>query len=51
LLALPALLMLATRRSVAGEALASLVDAELLPHLLQGRERRQKLPYVLLAVG
>lgn len=51
LLALPVLLMLATRRSVAREALASLVDAELLPHLLQGRERRQKLPYVLLAVG
>ncbi len=51
LLALPALLMLAMRRSVAREALASLVDAELLPHLLQGRERRQKLPYALLMVG
>ncbi|MFC4528783.1 VWA domain-containing protein [Dyella halodurans] len=51
LLALPPLLMLATRRSVGREALASLVDAELLPHLLQGRERSQKLPYVLLALG
>jgi Ca-activated chloride channel family protein len=43
LLALPLLLALASRRSVAREELARLVDAELLPHLLLGRERGRKL--------
>ncbi|WP_114239062.1 tetratricopeptide repeat protein [Dyella sp. C9] len=51
LLALPLLLVLAARRSGAREALASLVDPELLPHLLQGRERRRRVPAGLLAVG
>ncbi|MDE2317459.1 MAG: colicin transporter, partial [Xanthomonadaceae bacterium] len=44
LLALPWLLWLASRRSRALEALSRLVDAELLPVLLQGRAARQRLP-------
>jgi Ca-activated chloride channel family protein len=51
LLALPLLLILAARRSTAREALMSLVDADLLPHLLQGREHKRRLPLVLLVVG
>ncbi len=51
LLALPVLLALAARRSVAREALVRLVDAELLPHLLQGREQRRRSPALLLAIG
>jgi Ca-activated chloride channel homolog len=51
LLALPLWLMIAARRSGAREALASLVDAELLPHLLQGRERRHRAPGLLLTLG
>jgi Ca-activated chloride channel homolog len=43
LLALPLLLALTSRRSVAREELARLVDAELLPHLLLGRERGRRL--------
>lgn len=50
LLALPLLLVLATRRSAAREELARLVDAELLPHLLLGRERgRQLSSFIVVA--
>lgn len=50
LLALPMLLALASRRSVAREELARLVDAELLPHLLLGRERGRRLSsFVVIA--
>lgn len=48
LLALPVLLALVTRRSSARESLARLVDAELLPYLLQGHERRRHVPAILL---
>ncbi|HET6553694.1 MAG TPA: VWA domain-containing protein [Dyella sp.] len=51
LLALPVLLALATRRSAARESLWRLVDPELLPHLLQGREHRRNVPGILLALG
>ncbi|RAO76863.1 tetratricopeptide repeat protein [Dyella jiangningensis] len=51
LLALPLLLVWVARRGTAREALERLVDAELLPYLLQGREQRRRMPAVLLAVG
>ncbi|MHA6205158.1 VWA domain-containing protein [Dyella soli] len=51
LLALPLLMALAARRYAGRDALARLVDAELLPHLLQGRDTRQRLPGTLLAIG
>ncbi len=51
LFALPWLLWLASRRSRALQALSRLVDAELLPVLLQGRAARQRLPLGLLALG
>ncbi|WP_130619755.1 tetratricopeptide repeat protein [Dyella amyloliquefaciens] len=51
LLALPVMLALVARRSVAREALVRLVDAELLPHLLQGREQRRRSPAALITIG
>jgi Ca-activated chloride channel family protein len=51
LLALPLLLAFASRRSGAREALARLVDAELLPYLLKGREQRRHASVWLLAAG
>ncbi|WP_430387636.1 tetratricopeptide repeat protein [Dyella sp. 20L07] len=51
LLALPLLLALAMRRNSAREELSRLVDPELLPHLLQGREQRRRIPALLLVVG
>ena len=51
LLALPLLMAWVARRSNAREALERLVDAELLPHLLQGREQRRRAPAILLATG
>jgi Ca-activated chloride channel family protein len=51
LLALPLLLALMARRSTAREALGRLVDAELLPYLLQGREQRRRSPVALLVLG
>jgi Ca-activated chloride channel family protein len=51
LLALPLLLVWMTRRSTARDALERLVDAELLPYLLQGREQRRRMPGFLLALG
>jgi Ca-activated chloride channel family protein len=51
LLALPLLLALASRRSTAREALTRLVDADLLPYLLQGHEQRRRFPALLLAAG
>jgi len=51
LLALPLLLVWLTRRSTARDALERLVDAELLPYLLQGREQRRRMPGILLALG
>lgn len=51
LLALPVLWLLATRRSPAQAQLARLVDAALLPHVVQGRERRRFLSAWVLAAG
>ncbi len=51
LLALPLLWMVVTQRSSARESLARLVDADLLPHLLKGNERQQRLPGWLLSMG
>lgn len=51
LLALPLLLAFAWRRDHAKDALARLVDAELLPHLLQGRAARRRWPVLWLALG
>ncbi|MFC5742788.1 VWA domain-containing protein [Dyella tabacisoli] len=51
LLALPLLLVLAVRRSPAQQALSRLVDAELLPHLLQGRANRRHVPLTLIALS
>jgi Ca-activated chloride channel family protein len=51
LLALPLLMAWVARRSNAREALERLVDAELLPHLLQGREQQRRAPAILLATG
>jgi Ca-activated chloride channel homolog len=51
LAALPLLGWFALRRRPAQAALSRLVDAELLPYLLQGRARSRWLPVVLLAGG
>ena len=51
LLALPLLGWLGTRRSTARLELTQLVDAELLPYLLSGREGRRNLPLWLFALG
>jgi Ca-activated chloride channel family protein len=51
LLALPWLWWLATQRSRAQRELAKLVDAELLPHLLQGRAAQRHEPAALLSAG
>jgi len=48
---LPWLLWQASRRSRGLQALSRLVDAELLPQLLQGRASRQRLPLGLLALA
>ncbi len=48
---LPWLLWQAARRGRGLQALARLVDAELLPQLLQGRAARQRLPLGLLALA
>ena len=51
LLALPLLGWLGMRRNVAQLELSRLVDAELLPHLLQGRAANRSLPVWLFALG
>ncbi|HKR76343.1 MAG TPA: tetratricopeptide repeat protein [Rhodanobacter sp.] len=51
LIVLPWLLWQAARRSHGLQALSRLVDAELLPQLLQGRAGRQRLPLGLLALA
>src|SRR6185312_12232719 len=51
LVVLPWLLWQASRRSRGLQALSRLVDAELLPSLLQGRSARQRLPLGLLALA
>ncbi|MEW9624562.1 tetratricopeptide repeat protein [Rhodanobacter geophilus] len=51
LLVLPWLLWQASRRGRGLQALARLVDAELLPQLLHGRATRQRLPLGLLALA
>jgi Ca-activated chloride channel family protein len=48
---LPWLLWQASRRSRGLQALARLVDAELLPQLLQGQAARQRLPLGLVALA
>lgn len=48
---LPWLLWQASRRSRGLQALARLIDAELLPQLLQGQAARQRLPLGLLALA
>ena len=47
----PWLLWQASRRSRGVQALSRLVDAELLPSLLQGRSAQQRLPLALLALA
>jgi Ca-activated chloride channel family protein len=51
LIALPLLGWLGMRRNVAQLELSRLVDAELLPHLLQGRAANRSLPVWLFALG
>lgn len=51
LLALPVLLAWAVRRSATNEALARIVDAALLPHLVQGGAARRHAPAWLIAIG
>ncbi|WP_266157387.1 VWA domain-containing protein [Dyella silvatica] len=51
LLILPLLLLLAVKRSPAQQALSRLVDAELLPYLLQGRASRRSVPLTLFALS
>lgn len=51
LIVLPWLLWQASRRSRGLQALSRLVDAELLPSLLQGRSAQQRLPLGLLALA
>lgn len=51
LLALPLLLGLAWRRDRTREALAHLVDAELLPHLLHGKSASRRWPALWLMLG
>lgn len=51
LAALPWLLWQAARRTSGEQALARLVDAALLPALLEGKANRQRLPLALLAVA
>lgn len=51
LLVLPWLLWQASRRSRGLQALSRLVDAELLPQLLEGSATRQRLPLGLLALA
>ncbi|HEV2541097.1 MAG TPA: VWA domain-containing protein [Frateuria sp.] len=51
LLALPAIAWLAARAQGAPAQLERLVDAQLLPHLLQGRPQRRGAPSWLLGIG
>ncbi|HEV2621095.1 MAG TPA: VWA domain-containing protein [Frateuria sp.] len=51
LLALPAIAWLAARAQGAQAQLERLVDADLLPHLLQGRPQRRGAPSWLLGIG
>jgi Ca-activated chloride channel family protein len=51
LLALPLLIWIGTRSAAEQSALKRLVDPHLLPHLLAGRPRRNRLPAGLLALG
>lgn len=51
LLGLPLVLVFSLRSHAARRELSKLVDAELLPHLMSGGERRARLPSGLLAAG
>lgn len=51
LAAMPVALWLSARGQAAQAQLKRLVDAELLPHLLRGRARPQRVPSILLAAG
>lgn len=51
LLALPLLLAWAMRRGATHEALSRIVDASLLPHLVQGVATRRQAPAWLFAIG